>query len=327
MIKKLTGLASIVALASVAQAEVKINENLSLDGYAIGSYSSVEGAAAPGQTTNDTFLDSGSRLFDSVKVAVNGTYGDFSGKVSVLLQSVNNTSNESGGLLDAYLTYTAGSLAITGGKFNSWLGYESFDSPNNAFISYGLSGYVANYATGAKVEYITDTLSAGVSVRDSLTAGDGFYQGDGDFSDNLGYEAYVLYSGIDKLTLFAGAGFGDLDGGDLSTYNAWASYAFTEKFSLALEYAKTDDSTAAVFAGDVTNSWLLQGTYVVNDSVSVSGRVTAQDTKAGDGLGYGVASTYTITENFAVKGEVTKTDFNNGAGDVFTYAIQGLFKF
>lgn len=326
MIKKLTGLtASVVALASTASAEVKINENLSLDGYAIGSYLVTEGNA----TDHKTFLDSGNRLYDSVKVAANGTYGDFSGKVSAYIVSNNNTSNETGGILDAYVTYTAGDFAVTAGKFNSWLGFESFDSPANAFISYGLSGYVPNYTTGVKAEYLGETITAGVSARDSIL-GDptgGFFQGDGDFSD-LGYEAYVLYTGIEKLTLFAGVGYEDVEGANfsVSTYNVWASYAFTEKFSLGAEWAATNDA-GAVFADDVTCSWLLQGTYVVSDAVSVSGRVTAQDTKVGDAFGYGVASTYTITENFAIKGEVTKTDANAGAADVFTYAIQGLFKF
>jgi hypothetical protein len=333
MIKKLTGLtASVVALASTASAEVKINDNLSLDGYAIGSYLVTEGDT----TDHKTFFDSGNRLYDSVKVALNGTYGDFSGKASVYVYGNNNTSNETGGLLDAYVTYTAGDFALTGGKFNSWLGYESFDSPNNAFISYGLSGYIANYTTGAKAEYLGETLSAGISVRDSILGGDlaspaptyGFFSGDGDFSDDLGYEAYVLYTGIEKLTLFAGLGYEDSDATDIavSTYNVWGSYAFTETFSLAAEWASTNDA-GAVFADDVTSSWLLQGTYVVSDAVSVAGRVTAQDTKVGDAFGYGVGSTYTFTENFALKGEVTKTDKNFGANDVFTYAIQGLFKF
>jgi hypothetical protein len=318
MIKKLTGLtASLVALASTASAEVKINENLSLDGYAIGSYLVTEGNA----TDHKTFLDSGNRLFDSVKVAVNGTYGDFSGKVSAYIVSNNNTSNENGGLLDAYLTYTAGDFALTAGKFNSWLGYESFDSPSNAFISYGLSGYTANYTTGAKAEYLGETVSAGVSVRDSALAGPGFFQGDGDFSDELGYEAYVLYTGIENLTLFAGIGYEDTDGAanELTTYNVWASYAFTEKFSVAVEYASTEDV--------VDTSYLVQATYIVSDAVSVSGRVTEQETPGADAFGYGVASTYTITENFAIKGEITKTDFDSGTDDVFTYAIQGLFKF
>ncbi len=320
MIKKLTGLtASVVALASTATAAVTINENLSLDGYAIGSYLVTEGNAAD----HKTFLDSGNRLFDSIKVAANGTYGDFSGKVSAYIVSNNNTSNETGGILDAYATYTAGDFALTAGKFNSWLGYESFDSPLNAFISYGLSGYVANYTTGAKAEYLGETVSAGVSVRDSILADPtgGFFQGDGDFSDELGYEAYVLYTGIEKLTLFAGIGYEDTDGAasELTTYNVWGSYAFTEKFSLAVEYASTDDV--------VDSSYLVQGTYVISDAVSVSGRVTEQWTPGADGWGWGVASTYTITENFAVKGEITKTDFDSGTNDVFTYAIQGLFKF
>jgi hypothetical protein len=318
MIKKLTGLtASVVALASTASAEVKINDYLSLDGYAIGSVLVTEGTAA----SNTTFLDSGNRLYDSQKVALNGTYEAFTGKVSLYNVPSNAGSTGSAGLLDAYITYTAGDFAVTAGKFNSWLGFESFDSPNNAFISYGLSGYTANYTTGAKVEYLTDTVSAGISVRDSLGADPtSFFSGDGEFSDDLGYEAYVLYTGIKDLTLFAGAGYEDTDGAsDFETYNVWGSYAFTEKFSLAAEWASS--------TGGASCSWLLQGTYVINDSVSVAGRLTSSDSTGGDAFGYGVASTYTITENFAIKGEITLTDNNAGTGDVSTYAIQGLFKF
>ena len=105
----------------------------------------------------------------------------------------------------------------------------------------------------------------------------------------------------------------------LETYSVWGNYAFTESFSLAAEWAST--------SGGASNSWLLQGTYVINDSVSVAGRLTASDSPAGDAFGYGIASTYTITENFAVKGEILHTDNNAGAGDVASYAIQGVFSF
>lgn len=335
MIKKLTGLtASLVALASTASAEVKINDTLSLDGYAIGTFGVTEGNA----NQNDTFLDSGDKMQDAVKVALNGTYGDFTGKVSLFaVPKITGTGApafpEDAGLLDAYVTYTTGSFAITAGKFNNYLGYESFDSPNNAFITFGPAdniGYVASYATGAKVDYVTDDFSVGFSARDSLLR-EGFFRGDGDFSDEMGYEAYFLYTGIDKLTVFIGGGYEDTDAVgavDVETYNVWAAYAVTDKLTLVGSWARTEDF--------VSCSYTFLATYAVSDALSVAARYGAADGSANLGLTstpasnyseIGVASTYTFTENFAIKGEVNKKDFNDGAGDTVFYAVQGLFKF
>jgi hypothetical protein len=330
MIKKLTGLtASLVALASTASAEVKINENLSLDGYAIGTFGVTEGTAAQ----NDTFLDSGDKMQDAVKVALNGVYGDFTGRVSLFAVPNQDSGTGTSGLLDAYLTYKVGAVSITGGKFNNYLGYESFDSPNNAFITFGPAdniGYVASYATGAKVDYVTEAFSVGVSARDSLER-DGFFKGDADYSDDIGYEAYVLFTGIEKLTVFIGGGYENTDdaGPEIETYNIWAAYALTDKLTLVGSWARTEDF--------VSFSYTLQASYAVNDSLSLAARYGAVDGSTDLGLSgatpasnyseVGVASTYTLTSNFAIKGEVNKKDFNDGASDTFFYAVQGLFKF
>ena len=157
-----------------------------------------------------------------------------------------------------------------------------------------------------------------------LWADGNFFDGDGEFSDDLGYEAYVMLTSIENLTLFAGAGYEDVDDfgiGGVYTYDIWANYVFTEKFSLAAEISSVEDITDL--------SWLVQGTYALTEDLTVSGRVTGfeDDTGIGaDALGYGLASTYTITPNFSIKGEVTETDVDGGS-DVFSYALQGIFKF
>jgi hypothetical protein len=315
---KLAGFTALLAAASATvQAEVKINENLSLDGYAIGSGVITQGTL-PG---NYSFFNTG-RVYDSIKVAVNGTYEDFTAKVSLIaLDSTKNGLSEDAGLLDAYVTYKMDNLSITGGKYLGWLGYESFDSPNNAFISYSQALYSSPYATGVKLDYAGDGFSTGVSVRDSQNGpGGSFFEGDGNFSDELGYEAYVLYSGIENVTLFAGVGYEDVDNADsVLTTDFWASYKASEKLSFAAEFATLEDATEA--------SWLLQSTYAVSEELSVSGRVTAINGKAFDAVGYGIASTYTFTSNFSLKGEVTYTDADAGNPDTTQYALQGLFRF
>ena len=321
-LSKISGVAAFAVIASSASAEVAINENLSLDGYAIGSAVNTEGTPAK----NFQFVNSG-RVYDSVKVALNGKYDAFTSKVSLYdLKSGANgmpAGAADAGVLDAYVTYKTGDISITGGKFLSALGYESFDSPNNAFITYGLSDYVAPYATGAKIDYITKEYSAGIAVRDTETGTGGkFFEGDGDFSNDLGYHAYFSYTGIDKLTLFVGAGYQDPQGSatSVSTYDAWASYALTDKLTLVAEYAHTE--------GLDDYSWLTQASYAINSNVSVAARLTGLGAYHSDDevLGYGVASTYTLSKNFSVKGEVTKTDKAQSA-DTFSYAVQGLFKF
>jgi len=325
---KLAGFTALLAAAAATvQAEVKINENLSLDGYAIGSGVITEGTPRG----NYQLLNTG-RAFDSIKVALNGKYQDFSAKVSLIaLDSVNNGVPSDAGLLDAYVTYKIENLSITGGKFLGWLGYESFDSPNNAFISFSQVNYSSPYATGVKLDYAGDGFSTGVSVRDSQTGpGGAFFEGDGEFADDVGYEAYIKYTGISDLTLFAGAGYENVSGpiDNVLTTDFWAAYKVTEKFTLAGEFATTEDVT--------DTSWLALASYAVSDELSVAGRISYIDGTgkpaagkpgATDAVAYGVAATYTLTSNFSLKGEATLTDANRGAPDVAQYAIQGLFKF
>ena len=319
---KYAGLGAALATAATSlQAEVKINDNLSLDGYVIGAGVVTEGTPAK---NGPEFGKSGG-VYDAAYVALNGAYKSFSSKFS--LYSFNPFDNDQAvdnvGVLDAYVTYKIDALSLTAGKYLGWLGYESFHSPNNAFISFSQATYRSPFSTGVKADYAGDGFSTGVSVRDSQIAATGnFFEGDGEIDDDIGYEAYVMLTSIKDLTSFLGAGYEDVDGAT-SAYTAdlWASYAITEKFSLAGEVAVVEDVTDL--------SWLLQGTYKVTDPLAVSARLTGfeDDSPLGnDAIGYGLASTYTLSPNFAIKGEVTNTDFDFG-GDVVSYALQGIFKF
>jgi hypothetical protein len=142
----------------------------------------------------------------------------------------------------------------------------------------------------------------------------------------MGFEAYFLYTGVEKLTVFLGTGFEntDLAVDDINTYNVWASYALTEKLTLVASYASTTNGTAS----GVEYSYTALATYAINDSLSVAARCgEAEFYGIGDYFEVGAASTYTLSANFAVKGEVTKKDFDGGAADTFYYAVQGIFKF
>lgn len=333
-LSKISGLAAFAVLAVSASAEVKLNENFSVDGYAIGSGVVTEGTAAK----NAQLVNSG-RLYDSFKVAANGKFESFTSKVSVYgLKSDANSTASDVGLLDAYVTYTTGEFAVTAGKFLGWFGYESFDSPNNAFISYSSASYSSPYATGAKVEYIVKDYSAGVSVRDSQfdstngNAGNvpskSFFEGDGSFSNDIGYEAYFLYTGIDKMKIFLGQGYQQVnfengsDDRSFNTSNVWVSYDLTNKLTLVAEYGSIEDT--------VDYSWNVLANYAFTADFSGAVRVTGSEGFQGtnDTFGYGVASTYVLHKNFSLKAEVTKTENNKvNVSDSFSYALQGVLRF
>jgi len=319
-LSKISGVAAFAVVASTASAEIKLNENFSVDGYVTGAAVVTE----PSAGKDKALFDSG-RPYDSAKIAINAKKDAFTAKLSgILLKDSKNTDDVTHdvNLLDAYVSYTQGSFVVTGGKYLGWMGYESFDTINNDFISFSSASYQSPWATGAKVEYITQDFSTGVSVRDSQFNGDFNFKGDGDFGNDLGYEAYFLYTGVEKLKVFAGLGYQDVaNDQSYNTYNLWASYDLTSNLTLVAEYASIEDS--------VDYSWNMLAKYAFTSEFSGAVRVTGKEagvTKNNDTFGYGVASTYTLSKNFALKAEITKTE-NSASADVFSYALQGVLRF
>ena len=141
-----------LAASLTAFADVKVNENFSVNGYAVGSWTSTD---VDGGKRSETYLKNGT-LFgntDAVKLGLLGTSGPVSAYGSVLYLPAAGSTNEAG-LLDAYATFDAGNgLKLTGGKFLSYLGYEAFDAPNMAQLTYGYTIFaVPAYHSGAKLD-------------------------------------------------------------------------------------------------------------------------------------------------------------------------------
>ena len=334
-LSKISAVSAFAVIAASASAEVKLNDNLSVDGYATAAARVTEGTAA----SNQAQVENLGRLDNSAKIALNGKYDAFTAKVSGLLLNADqsNSRGKNFGLLDAYVGYTTGNFTVTGGKFLGALGYESFDSPNNDFISYSApdNTYSSPYATGLKVEYTQDKVfTAGIAARDTQfsdyrNSKVEFAKGDDNFGKDLGYEAYVTYTGIDKLKLFAGMGYQEVDhylfkgtSSAVNTYDVWASYDLTSKLTLVAEYASIEDQ--------VDYSWNVLAKYAFTSDLSGAVRVTGSEAfqNGNDTFGYGVASTYSVCKNFALKAEVTKTENNaNTVSDSLSYALQGVLKF
>ncbi len=324
---QLAGL-SAALVTTAAQAEVKINDNLAVSGYAVAALTLTDPDS--GDTSGSQF-NSGKGNYDAVKFAVTGNYNDLSGKVSVFYFPVDESDGEdTAGILDAYATYTAGSVSITGGKFLSYLGYEAFDPINMTTITYGNSwNPIPAYHTGGKIDFAGEGFAVGASVTDQLyTAPEEFIGGDGDFSNGLGYEFIASFTGIEKLTVFTGVGFEVLDDAeDQFVFDIWASYAVSDSLTIAGEYSYADNAFGSSI---VTDYWALFATYTASETVSVTGRVSAVlNDEAGSQ--FTIAPTYTLTENFSLRGELTYSDSDQSSVQVGSkgmfYAVQGVFKF
>lgn len=302
------------ALVTSAQAEVKINENLALDGYVILAGTVTDPDGGP---STETLADSGGSNLDAARVALLANYGELSGKVSLFY--VPGRAGTEAGVLDAFATYSAGAVSVTAGKFLSYLGYEAFEPVNMAQLTYGFASGIPGFATGAKVDYAGENFSLGLSVQDSLDMDpESFFQGDGDFGDGLGYTIAASYTGIDKLTVFVGAACDDEDGivtGE-HVFNLWASYDVNDSITFAGEVSYEDDTSTSYLG-------LLK--YTFSEKVSSIFRWSAQEVDlTGEWATYlTVAPTYVINENFSVRAEISYLDQPNTT----FYGAQGVFKF
>ncbi len=331
---KLTGwTASLVALAATASADVKVNDNLSLSGYAAAAGTITD--TSPSTSPKDTLFNSGRGNLDAALVAANGKYQDFTAKVSLFYVPNKGTAADTSGILDAYVAYTKGEVTVTVGKFNSYMGYESFFASSMNQLTYGSTiADIDTYHTGAKIDYTTKTFGAGVSVTDSEFASTGFNRGDGNYK-HVGTEVYVTYSGIDKLTLWEGIGYGDQDPtttGPAGFYNdfvndLWASYALNAKTTLAAEWTYADIGTVK------NNGWLTFAQYNFTDKFSGIARISGIKYEGVNaGTYFTLAPSYKITSNLSVRGEVSYADSAAGAVSVSGkkgafYGVQALFTF
>ncbi len=286
----------------------------------------VSGYAAAAYTYTDngthTFIDGGPEL-DVTKVGFLATKGAFSAYTSLFYTpGFDAVGGHVAGILDAYASYKAGTVTITGGKYLSNLGYEAFDTVNMNQLTYANSlGAIPAYHSGLKADYATDTFGAGVNVSDSIRSGDGFWTGDRDFGNGLGYEAYVTYKGISKLTLWGGVAYEDLHGGpDFSTYDFWASYDLTDKLTFAGEVAYNDNGPVVGTQG------LLFMKYAFTKQFSTVLRFGADHYQSGgdDTYRYTLAPTYAFNDNFLIRAELTIKE--STPDNVFT-GVQALLKF
>lgn len=288
----------VAASSLIAQAADAPAPAVTFDGYAVLTAVSETGK------TNTADL-SAAKVGATAKVGAATTY--------VSLYYDGTTTN----VLDAYAAFDTGSgVTITVGKFLSYMGYEAFDVPNMAQISYAQAiATIPAYHTGVKLDYNAASYSTGIAVVDSVF-GPNVFKGDYDTS-KLGYEAYFSYKGIKDTTIWFGVA--DEVATKTAFYDLWISYALNKTDSLGAEVVKVESGSTY---------WLLAYTKGLNDKWSVTGRVSAEDPATGSSnTKYTLSPSYKLNDHFTARAEVSYIPAVGATKSSTFLAAQTIYKF
>ena len=317
-----------MAAALPAFAQVKINDTVSVTGWAVASYQYTQ---VKGQPSTDT-----TNVDDALLEAIITPAKKTTATVSLFYHpssegGVSPTGAEAT-LLDAYVSYDAGGgVTLSAGKFLSNLGYESFYADADNMITLANQQILApipGYHTGFKLDYAPDkTQTMGFQVADSEYNKPGYdaTAGDGETRHNGGAEVYYTYTGINNLQIWAGYGYesktvpgADTDGvteeivngkviqnaHDVSVGDIWGTYTVDKNGDqVALEeiyksggFANTGSDWLAYFLynlpGTKVSSW-----FCVSDEQQQNGTGFL----GGSYTKYSISPAYTYNANLSVK--------------------------
>jgi len=325
--------AMLLGLASPAFADIKLNDNITFSGYAAGAYMNYK--PSPG-----TAVDS---LFDASKpIPGGGDSNDVLTKFTMNFKPVTgvisfnyfpNLPTSEFTALDVYVAYDAGNgVTITGGKFLSYMGYESFYPANMDQISYADGDFLApipGYHTGVKIDYADKEQGIGIALLDSAYSPFGGTRGDGELTHNAGFEGYYTFTGVTDLTLWAGFAY-DTKGGfqphSVATFDFWASYNISKVLRVAGEFVTKDGGPGA--KGD---NWLAFADYSFNDKVSSAFRVSGEKmSNGGPGFTkYTICPAYALNANLSVRAEYSYYKYTKyaAANNANFFGVQAVFKF
>ncbi|MDR2512947.1 MAG: porin [Puniceicoccales bacterium] len=343
---KITGLPALLTAAAVlpVNAEVAINDYLSVDGYAAATAAFTKASPGSGLSNSGrdySLFDSEQANMDAVLLGINGKYRLLGGRVSLLYVPDNAHSHgHEAGILDAYVSISRESptgvgFSVKGGKFLSNFGYESFYANQMNQISYGLITGIPGYATGIDANVtIKDKVTIGASITDSLYSGNrGFYAGDADVH-NLGYMLYLKWKISDRTQFFAGIGYDTKNDStevkDEFVFDAWLSHQVTPDLEIAgeLTYSENEASKSGVF------SWLAFAKYtfpgLARKASAIARLSGAHHDDDLDFVQFSVGPEYAFTQNFRIRGEFSwihasgdNRTFKNG----YALGVQAIFQF
>jgi len=181
-----------VLMVAPSRADIPIFEDkISLYGYIAGSGQQLWRGYAGEPTTSDSTL-----ALDAAKLGLAFNFAPVSARVSFYAIGGDTWDDNDFHLLEANISCKVfDTSTITFGRFQSWIGYEAFDIPDQNFITPATTGYlgiIPTFHEGVKFESCFSGIRYGVAVVDSVYPTPGTpYRGSGDFNDGIGFEVYA----------------------------------------------------------------------------------------------------------------------------------------
>ena len=322
-------IAVLATFGMVASASaVKVNNNLSINGFIDGSYSLTEtGDSGAGAA------DAQSLGLDEVEINFNVNVGSVTGLVAI---DSNDPGQADLNVEQAHISYSINdALSLTFGRYGSALGFEREDPAGLYTFSRAYGGALGNsfnlgnIDNGNVVEGVTLTYAG-----DNYTIAASFE--DAAFSDteDLNLELSFTYTGIAGVNIGGGYFFDNSDAntGETDALNLHISRQFG-KLLLAAEYTSLDTSGDTVTAANnrENDGYMILADYDVNDKLGFAVRFSNNENGAGesDFEQFTIAPNYQITDSLGAIIEYSEFEGSNSAtaSEGETYAVELTYTF
>jgi len=312
--------AVLAALGMVASASaVKVNNNLSINGFIDGSYANSDDGTAGGKSQ--------SLEIDEVEINFNVNVGNVSGLIAVdthssIADGSEATEGQGLGIEQAHFTYNINdAVSVTFGRYGSALGFEREDPAglytySRAYDSdaFNFGNVDANAVEGLTVAYSGDTYSVAVSLENQAGA-------EGELETNdLDFEISFTYTGIAGVNI-GGGFFIDNEATaaqETDAVNLHVSRQFG-KLLLAGEYSELDNN------GADSDAYMILADYDVNNKLGVALRLSSEEQANGDYDKFTIAPNYAITESLGAILEYS--DVDDEGQDSEEYAVELTYTF
>lgn len=300
---------------SVASAEIKVSDALSLSGFI--DMSATAGLPDTGPTT----LNAG---FDQFELDFAFTFSD------KLTAQIDLNSGGSGAVEfeQGFLAYAAGPATIYAGKFLSSTGFEAAEPTGLYQYSYSKTNVYGGYQNGAAVAY---TVSPLLSLYGAIVGS--VWDGTDTDIKSPGYEAQVSLTPIEgltaKLAYAADIDLAEDDGGDTGVsvlsnqglVNFWVSYAtgpvtVAAELNYLLDWGITDEKGLG---------YLVMANYALTEKFGITGRYSAIKL---DGMG-AADNEVTISPGYAISDAwfvLAEAKYELEAKNT-TFAVESLISF
>ena len=302
-------LATMAIFGMVASASaVKINDNLSINGFIDGSYTLTDA------DTGDTQKLQG----DEVELNVLLSNGNVSGMISI--DSDKSADENDLDIEQAHFTYDLGNgISITAGRYGSALGLEREDPAGLYTVSraynsnsFNIGDIDENAVEGVTLSYAADSFSVAASLENGT-------KGANLESDELNLSFSFSYTALENTVIGGGYFFDNQAEStqEVDMLNIHASRSFG-KLLIAAEYSELSGTSD-------TDAYLLLADYDYNDKIGAVIRFSNEEQAAGDYEKLTIAPNYSITDNLGAILEYS--DIENAGTDSDQIAIELTYTF